>query len=74
MVFLIGYIIIGIVLVVIEHSRYDWDGLEDMTLALIALNVLQQTIHYSRYLLTWPWYVLEDMVIVAANWIEENEE
>lgn len=64
------YIIVGIFFVILEHRCYEWSELDDMNLRSRSLNIIQQFIHYSRYVLTWPWYLLEDFVM----WLDDIEE
>jgi hypothetical protein len=67
------YAILGAMFTVIEHNRYEFDC-TDMPKLSIVLNIMQQLIHYTRYMVTWPLYMLEDMVILADNLHYEDGE
>ena len=69
------YIIAGIALVICEHNSYDFSSTDStMKRKALFLNIAQQVIHYSRYILTWPWYVLEDFLVMLDNEDEEEYE
>lgn len=60
------YVAASIIMTAVEHYSYEFD-FEDMTGREVVLTLLQQTLHYTRYFLTWPLYVLEDIVIWVSN-------
>lgn len=68
------YVIIGIFFVTLEHRSYDWSMLDNMSPLMVALNILHQIIHYSRFMLVWPWYIVEDLLIILTNRIMGNSD
>ena len=64
--FILGYAIAGMIFTIIEHYSYDWD-FNGMSRTKIVLNILHQLIHYSRCIIVWPWYLVEDLLIIYDN-------
>lgn len=64
--FLIVYAVLGALFTIIEHYSYDWD-FNGMSGFKITLNILHQLIHYSRCMIVWPWYLIEDALIILDN-------
>jgi hypothetical protein len=56
-----------------EHNRYEFD-FTDLPVFSVVLNIMQQLIHYTRYMLTWPLYVMEDIVVFVDNLHYEDGE
>ena len=65
--FIIVYAILGVIFTAIEHFSHDWSLMEGMSRIKITLNILHQLIHYSRFMIVWPWYLVEDLLIVLDN-------
>jgi hypothetical protein len=64
---IVVYAICGLIFTIIEHYSYDWNDMEGMSNTKVALNILHQFIHYSRCIIVWPWYLVEDLLIVLDN-------
>lgn len=71
--FIYVYFMIGAFFTILEHYSYEFD-FSDMSKTKIGLNIMQQLLHYTRYLLTWPLYLLEDLTIMLSNAGMEDED
>ena len=70
--FIVLYLILGVFFTIIEHRSYEYD-FTGFTNSELVCSVLQQLIHYSRYIFTYPWYLLEDIVVYIDNRILDDE-
>jgi hypothetical protein len=70
---LVIYLIIGIIYVYFEHKTFDFN-FEGMKGFEVFLNILQQTVHYLRVLVVWPFYQLEDTILFMLDRCEEEED
>ncbi len=72
-VILSAYIACGMAYVWAEHRTYEYDY-EKMPKLYLSLNIAQQLVHYTRVALTYPLYIVEDMIIYMMNkYFEEVE-
>lgn len=70
---LAAYIIVGLIFIIFEHFSFDWN-FEGMSAYKAGLNVALQVVHYTRCLIVWPWYVVEDFLVFLSNRDFEDEE
>jgi hypothetical protein len=64
------YLVGGLIWVAIEHFKFNQNYEELDTVGQVAIAFSQQIVHYIRGMLTWPLYVVEDLLIYADNrWV-----
>lgn len=60
------YAALGTIFIIVEHNSYDWD-FNGMKPSKIILNMVHQLVHYSRCMIVWPWYLVEDFLLYIDN-------
>ena len=67
------YLFLGLLFTIFEHRSYDFD-FSEFTRKETIIAILQQIVHYTRYILTWPWYIIEDLLIMMDNEGKDEED
>ena len=67
------YFGVGFFFVLLENrlNLVDYEGL---TRRQSIYAVLRQSVHFSRFWLTYPWYVAEDFLIILEHRTDPEEE